>query len=186
VIETPRLSLHLLSPEHAPALLAYHERNREHLAPWEPIRPPEFFTLTYQKHAIAGVLRDIEAGRASPFIAFLRDDPERMIASINIFNIARATFCAAVLGYSVDASVQGRGIGSEGVAAVVDYAFTELRLHRIMANYNPINERSGRLLRKLGFVPEGYARDYLFIAGAWRDHILTAKLNPDPTFRPDS
>lgn len=47
-----------------------------------------------------------------------------------------------------------------------------------MANYVPTNERSGRLLRRLGFTVEGYARDYLFIDGAWRDHVLTSLTNP--------
>lgn len=28
---------------------------------------------------------------------------------------------------------------------------------------------------------EGYARDYLYIAGAWRDHVLTALYSPDPS-----
>jgi ribosomal-protein-alanine N-acetyltransferase len=53
-----------------------------------------------------------------------------------------------------------------------------LRLHRVMANYVPENERSARVLEKLGFEKEGYARSCLKIAGKWRDHILTAKLNP--------
>jgi ribosomal-protein-alanine N-acetyltransferase len=47
-----------------------------------------------------------------------------------------------------------------------------------MANYRPENLRSARLLARLGFIQEGYARDYLFIDGAWRDHVLTARLNP--------
>jgi ribosomal-protein-alanine N-acetyltransferase len=37
--------------------------------------------------------------------------------------------------------------------------------------------RSGRLLRALGFVVEGYARDYLQINGRWEDHILTSLTN---------
>jgi hypothetical protein len=38
---------------------------------------------------------------------------------------------------------------------------------------------SGRpLLERLGFASEGLAKDYLFIDGAWRDHVLTARLNP--------
>jgi ribosomal-protein-alanine N-acetyltransferase len=68
----------------------------------------------------------------------------------------------------------------EALTGAIAYVFDELRLHRIMANYMPINERSGRLLRRLGFVVEGYARDYLFIAGGWRDHVLTALVNPKP------
>ena len=48
-----------------------------------------------------------------------------------------------------------------------------------MANYIPENERSGRLLARLGFTREGLAKDYLFIDGAWRDHVLTALANPD-------
>jgi [ribosomal protein S5]-alanine N-acetyltransferase len=28
-------------------------------------------------------------------------------------------------------------------------------------------------------VREGLARDYLFIDGAWRDHVLTALVHPD-------
>ena len=40
------------------------------------------------------------------------------------------------------------------------------------------NERSGSLLRRLGFAVEGYARDLLYLRGAWRDHVMTALLNP--------
>ncbi|MNR55956.1 ribosomal-protein-S5-alanine N-acetyltransferase [compost metagenome] len=46
-----------------------------------------------------------------------------------------------------------------------------------MAHYMPENERSGALLKRLGFEVEGLARDYLKINGAWRDHVLTARIN---------
>jgi ribosomal-protein-alanine N-acetyltransferase len=46
-----------------------------------------------------------------------------------------------------------------------------------MANYRPQNERSARLLERLGFTREGLAKDYLFIDGAWRDHVLTSLTN---------
>jgi ribosomal-protein-alanine N-acetyltransferase len=66
----------------------------------------------------------------------------------------------------------------EALAALLPYVFDELGMHRVQANYQPVNERSARLLRCLGFVVEGYARDYLFIAGAWRDHVLTSITDP--------
>ena len=84
---------------------------------------------------------------------------------------------SAILGYSVDAARQGRGYATEAAASVIGYAFETLGLHRIATTYQPTNERSGRVLRKLGFVVEGYARDYLFFDAAWRDAISVALIN---------
>ena len=41
---------------------------------------------------------------------------------------------------------------------------------------HPFERVGGGLLRKLGFRQEGYARAYLRIDGAWRDHLLFALL----------
>jgi ribosomal-protein-alanine N-acetyltransferase len=73
---------------------------------------------------------------------------------------------------------------AEALRAANAFVFGSMRLHRIMANYRPENERSARLLERLGFEREGLARDYLFIDGAWRDHVLTALVNPhfDPAW----
>ena len=46
-----------------------------------------------------------------------------------------------------------------------------------MAAYLPHNQRSANLLKRLGFVVEGYACDYLMINGQWQDHILTSLTN---------
>jgi len=54
-----------------------------------------------------------------------------------------------------------------------------VNLHRIQANVRPENARSLTLLDALGFVREGLAREYLFIDGAWRDHVMTARTNAD-------
>ena len=67
----------------------------------------------------------------------------------------------------------------EVLRAGIDWAFDELGLHRVMANYLPRNERSARLLTLLGFEREGYAKRYLNIAGVWEDHILTALVRSD-------
>ncbi len=50
------------------------------------------------------------------------------------------------------------------------------RLHRVMATHLPENLRSARLLRRLGFAVEGYARDFLQINGRWRDTVLLSRL----------
>jgi ribosomal-protein-alanine N-acetyltransferase len=175
---TARLAIESVGPEHIDALLAYHQRNEKHLERWEPARSPDFFTRSYWSGYAAAVQDDAYHGRAHRFVATLRGS-RAIIASINVTNIVHGVFQAGVLGYSVDHSHQGRGYGTEAVGTIVTWCFRNLGLHRVEANYQPNNERSGRLLRALGFTVEGYARAYLYIDGEWRDHVLTAKIRDD-------
>ena len=68
----------------------------------------------------------------------------------------------------------------EALRLVVKFCFEELKLHRVAANYQPNNIRSKRLLDRLGFLREGYAKSFLYIDGAWRDHVLAALVTPSP------
>src|SRR5215218_9941972 len=101
-----------------------------------------------------------------------------VVGTCNYTNVVRGPFLACHLGYQIARAREGRGLMTEALRATNAFVFESMRLHRIMANYRPENERSGRLLDRLGFVREGLAKDYLFIDGAWRDHILTALTNP--------
>ncbi len=68
---------------------------------------------------------------------------------------------------------------TRAVAAVVDFGFTKLRLHRVEAACIPENIPSIAVLERNGFTREGYARGYLKIDGAWRDHVLFGRLESD-------
>ncbi len=68
---------------------------------------------------------------------------------------------------------------TETVRLVVDYAFHELKLHRIEAGVMPRNLGSMRVLEKAGFHKEGIARKNVKINGVWEDHQVLAILNPD-------
>jgi ribosomal-protein-alanine N-acetyltransferase len=57
-----------------------------------------------------------------------------------------------------------------GLAEVVTLAFRAYGLHRLEANIQPGNERSRRLVERLGFRCEGLSPRYLKIGGRWRDH----------------
>lgn len=56
------------------------------------------------------------------------------------------------------------------------WAFGGMGLHWVTANYLPHNERSARLLERLGFERERYTREYLQTDGRWQDYVLTAKI----------
>ena len=151
-------------------------RNRSHLEPWEPAVEEDAYTHGYQTRDIAASMMTARADKSVRFLAFETDGSE-VVASVNLWNIWRDVSQSATLGYSVDAACQGRGFMTEAARAVVAFAFDVAGLHRVEATYQPVNERSGRVLRKLGFVVEGYARDYLYINGTWTDAIFTSITN---------
>ncbi|HEX8847013.1 MAG TPA: GNAT family N-acetyltransferase [Pyrinomonadaceae bacterium] len=178
VIETERLRLTLPGPEAAPRLLRFEEENREHLGPWSPPTPPDFYTEAYWVRRLKSAREEFVRGQSMRLVLFGRDDPSGpVLGQCNFSNIIRGPFQACYLGYKLDYRAVGRGLMHEALTAAIACAFERLKLHRIMANYVPTNERSGRLLRRLGFVVEGYARDYLLISDRWQDHIMTALVN---------
>jgi [ribosomal protein S5]-alanine N-acetyltransferase len=106
-----------------------------------------------------------------------KSNKDNIIGSIGFTQIFRGPFCSCVLGYQIDHAAEGKGLMLEALRAAIDYMFTTQKLHRIGANYRPENVRSGRLLSRLGFRIDGFAKEYLFIDGAWRDHVLTSLTN---------
>lgn len=175
-LQSERLVFESLRAEHARASLAYYDRNRAHLQRWEPARDESFYTLEGHERQVARSLTDIQAGIGASFLSFERRSAD-IVAIVSLSNIRRGVSQAAIIGYCVDANRQGLGYATEAAGAVVRHAFDVLNLHRLETSYHPTNERSGRVLRKLGFVVQGYARDQLLINGAWQDGILVSLTN---------
>ena len=184
-LETERLRLCVPGEWAAPALLAFLERNRERFAAASPLPPPGGFTLERCAEGLRQAQAAYLAGSALSLRLFPRDDRESLIGDVSLTNIVRGPFQACHLGYRIDAAYEGQSLMSEALRAVIAHALGTLNLHRIMANYVPTNERSARLLGRLGFSVEGYARDYLFLEGRWKDHCLTSLINPSHRFEGD-
>jgi ribosomal-protein-alanine N-acetyltransferase len=175
---TRRLYIELASPAHAALHARHFIRNREHFRRWNP--PLEDVESEgFWSRALTSAVSDFEAGRSVRLVALPRDPgADMMVARINFTQIVRGAFHSCMLGFAVDHEYEGRGLMTEAVAASIDWLFDAMNLHRVQASHLPENDRSRRLLARLGFVAEGLARDYLFIAGAWRDHVINARLNP--------
>ncbi len=180
-IHTERLTLQLPPRDAADRVLAFFHDNAEHLAPYDPPRPDGFLTPAFWHERLERIPVEFEQDIALRLVMTKRGDENGPILGMcNFSQIFRGPLQACVLGYSLDHRHVGRGLMAEALRPAIDYVFNELGLHRIEANYMPTNERSGRLLRRLGFVVEGYARDYLFIAGGWQDHVRTARTHVVP------
>jgi ribosomal-protein-alanine N-acetyltransferase len=181
IIDTERLSIRLPAPEAAARVAAYFARNKARFDAWDPPHPPGFETEAYWRERLERNLSEWRAGVSARLFFFekgrIADGP--VAGHISLAPIERGPFQSARLGYAIDQSFEGRRLVIEAVRAVLDLSFGPLGLHRVEANYVPSNERSGHVLRRCGFDVVGYARDYLFVGGAWRDHVLTAILNPE-------
>jgi len=179
-LHTERLVVALARPGMHGAMVRFLERNfASHLAAWSPPADPGFFTEDFWRERLALSVEEFHADRAVRFV--LRERAAgagEIIGTCNYTNIVRGAFYACHLGYQVARSHEGRGLMTEALRTGNAFMFETMRLHRIMANYRPENERSARVLQRLGFVREGLARDYLFIDGAWRDHVLTSLTHP--------
>lgn len=174
LIKTDRLILRLPNEADSIQFQAFEERNIRHLSPWKSTGE----TKKDYKTQLIQWEQEFKEGKSIRFLLFLKNNPEgEIIGFCNFSQIFRGPFQACYLGYHIDAAFQGKGLMSEAVAKATEYMFETQNLHRIMANYMPSNEKSARLLHKLGFVIEGSAKKYLLINGHWEDHILTSLTN---------
>jgi ribosomal-protein-alanine N-acetyltransferase len=189
-LATERLAVRLVRPGMEGAVARFLTQNFEgHLDRWSPPATTAFFSESFWRERLAMAVDEFHAGRSARFVlqacgAGLPPLDAPVVGTCNYTNIVRGPFLACQLGYQIARDSEGRGLMAEALRAANAYVFEQLRLHRIMASYRPENARSARLLERLGFEREGIARDYLFIDGAWRDHVLTALSNPrfDPAW----
>jgi ribosomal-protein-alanine N-acetyltransferase len=151
--------------------------NQEHLKPWNPAPPPgdDPSSITEVSKTVLRHRREWKTGKGYVFMVAEREAPARFIGKIALSGIMRGPMNGAYLGYWMAADCQGRGLVTEAVKAVLDFAYGPGGLHRIQAGIMPRNARSLRVIEKLGFRREGYAERYLQIAGKWEDHIIFAQ-----------
>jgi len=140
---------------------------------------PDTFTLEGQTERMVSAAENFEQGIAWHWNMSLKSLDNQMIGYVNFSQVYRGVSQSCMLGYALGQDAEGKGLMHEALRATINEVFSERgRLHRIQANVVPENARSLQVLERLGFLIEGTARDYLFIGGSWREHVMTALHNP--------
>lgn len=155
-------------------LVSFYTRNRDLLQESMPLRSLDFYEEDYWESKIFDYRQSFMNGKS---VCFILKSANQTIGIINFDQIIYGAFLSCYLGYALDEKYQGKGIMFKSLQFAMNYVTDELGLNRIMANYVPENYRSAKLLHKLGFEREGYARKYLKLNGVWKDHILTGFIN---------
>ncbi|MFC4336167.1 GNAT family N-acetyltransferase [Salininema proteolyticum] len=161
----------------APELARLASQNRDFLAPWEPERSGDYFTVRRQHRLIESALELAEAGTMLPHV--ILDSDGGIAGRITLSGITRGAFYSCNAGYWVSADANGKGLATEAVAEMREIAFDDLGLHRVQAETLPHNVASQRVLAKTGFQRIGFAPEFLRIAGRWQDHVIYQVVNED-------
>ena len=144
-METERLVLKPPAASDAPALRDYFVRNDARFARWRVARSHEL-----DDH-VRRIAEEAETRSGDvTFLAFAEHETDLVaVVVLNGFSVEEPP--QAMLAYTVDGAYEGRGYAREAVGRVVQFARDELGLGALSAFYDPANERSERLLTRLGF-----------------------------------
>ncbi|MCH8155510.1 MAG: GNAT family N-acetyltransferase [Proteobacteria bacterium] len=154
---------------------ALRAESRDFLAPWEPTWAYDALTRGAFRRRLKMYKAEMRQGVTYSFLILRRVD-DVLLGGITLSNLRRGVAQSATLGYWIGSPHGNQGYMTDSLAAILEFAFSRIGLHRVEAACLPANEASRRLLLRSGFREEGYAREFLRISGRWQDHQLFAIL----------
>jgi [ribosomal protein S5]-alanine N-acetyltransferase len=104
-----------------------------------------------------------QRSKSSDFLAVVLKHNRKLIGHLYFSQIEPRKVLTWELGYIFNPKYQRNGYASEASAAVTNFAFKNYKTHRIMARCNPNNIASWKLLEKIGYIREGYFKEYGFV-----------------------
>ncbi|HYE61178.1 MAG TPA: GNAT family protein [Phycisphaerales bacterium] len=106
-------------------------------------------------------------------------DGGRIAGCFNLNAITRGLTFEADANWWVSADVSGQGLGTEGVAAMIDYALADLPsglgLHKVQAAIMPGNAASIRLARHVGLRRQASEKVSIRIGDRWELHEVYSR-----------
>lgn len=153
-------------------------RNAQWLEPWESNDPMYHEGISFN----AWVDRLRKEEREGKGVTFVVTYGDCIIGQISLGAVFRGSMHSGIVGYWIDQEYAGHGIIPLAVAMLADWALLDphgMQLHRLEIDIVPSNERSRRVVQKLGALYEGVRRQYMYIHGQWRDHETYSLLASD-------
>lgn len=188
--DTKRLYMEILSENAASQVLQFYLDNREIFEQYEIDRPKNFYTEPYQRTILRSeynlavrqslvrywIFEKGEDGESPRRTA--RGQCGKIAGTFSFYNIRRSAYQSCELGYKFNQEMWGRGYAQESLERGIKIVFEELQIHRIEALVMPGNQRSIRVLEKLGFQSEGIRRQNVNLHGIWQDHEVYSLIRP--------
>ena len=147
--------------------------NREHLATWMPWAETYGFQDSVEFLDLKRL--QVEANDGSEAALVLDGEIAGGVGFHRLDWVNRSTS----IGYWLAADAQGCGLMTAAVTALLDYAFFEWDLHRVIIEVIVGNERSRAIPERLGFRQEAILREAKLVRGSHEDTRLYAMLAPE-------
>jgi ribosomal-protein-serine acetyltransferase len=167
------VELRLLEEADAGELYALVDANRAHLADWMPWavdqdleRTARFLRATCEKQ---------ERGEALEGAIVL----DGRIVGCAGFPVIDPVAGAGIIGYWLAKELEGRGLVTRAVSALIDLAFGDLHLHRVEIRAATDNVRSRAIPERLGFTQEGVLREAELVGEEYQDLAVYGLLASD-------
>lgn len=101
------------------------------------------------------------------------------IGRVSLMSFVRSITQSAFIGYALFNPHWGQGYAEEAVRALINIAFKDHKLHRVVAGIEPDNRRSIKLALKLKFRREGLSKRVVLLRGVWQDLVQYALTTED-------
>ncbi len=113
-------------------------------------------------------------------------DPEAgRVIGHTYFKLTTVDDITGEIGWALNPEFEGNGYATEAAEAILAYAFTDLGLHRVIAELDPRNDASVAMCRRLGMREEAFFRENMWFKGAWADTGIYAILQSEWSARQD-
>ena len=169
ILTSARLTIRPFRVEDAPALAAY--RSDPDVARYQDWSTP--FPVEAATRMIEEMTDPAEPG----WFQYAIDHRGTVIGDIGVNT--HENLMQADIGYTLAPAHQGHGYATEAVRRMLRHLFTDRGLHRVSAECDARNERSAKLLARLGFRQEGHRVENTWIKGEWTDDLLFGLLAED-------
>jgi ribosomal-protein-serine acetyltransferase len=161
------LALRMLRLSDAEELFALTDANRAWLRAWLPWLDGNT-RVEDSRRFIQSMLDQYAASRGFD-CAILENGA--IVGTVEIKVVEWAHGCAEI-GYMLAADAGGRGVMTRACRVLIDYAFDELEVNKLMIRAATGNTRSRAVAERLGFTQEGVLRDAEWLYDHWVDHAV--------------
>ncbi len=131
--------------------------------------PEDLFSKNDTKEFI-----DSNIGKNSKNYALILKDDESLIGHM-IFHKWFAPDTLEI-GWVINSQYHHKGYASEAANRLIEYGFSSLSSHRIIATCQPENVASWKIMEKIGMRKEGHFKKCIFRRGKWIDELFYAIL----------